>query len=69
MYGPDDRIPNRLHRQIGGLLSFKDAIDVAGRAPILVNHVGPIGDQAAGGGEMTVGIERGQLVLGRKRDD
>jgi hypothetical protein len=28
----------RLHRKIGGLLAFEDAVDVAGRAPILVGR-------------------------------
>jgi hypothetical protein len=38
-----------LHRQIGRLLAFEDAIDVAGRAPALVDQIGSIGDQAAVG--------------------
>jgi len=28
-----------LHRQVGGLLAFEDAIDVAGRAPVLVDRI------------------------------
>ena len=39
----------RLHRQVGRLLALEDAVDVAGRAPVLVDQIGPIGDQAAGG--------------------
>ena len=35
----------RLHRQIGRLLTLEDAVDVAGRAPVLAGDVGPIGDQ------------------------
>src|SRR5262249_61285921 len=34
----------RLHRQIGGLLAPEDAINVAGRAPVLVDQIRPIGD-------------------------
>ena len=41
----------RLHRQVGRLLALEDAIDVAGRAPVLVDQIRPIGDQAAGGDE------------------
>ena len=41
----------RLHRQVGGLLALEDAIDVAGRAPVLVDEIRPVGDQAAGGDE------------------
>ena len=41
----------RLHRQVGRLLALEDAIDVAGRAPVLVDRIRPIGDQAAGGDE------------------
>src|SRR5712691_4191832 len=42
----------RLHRQVSGLLALEDAIDVAGGLPILVDEIGPIGDQAAGGDEV-----------------
>ena len=41
----------RLHRQVGRLLALEDAVDVAGRAPVLVDQIRPIGDQAAGGDE------------------
>ena len=57
----------RLHRQVGRLLALEDAIDVAGRAPVLVDQVGPIGDQAAGCDEVAEGIDRGQPVPGRER--
>ena len=33
-----------LHWQVGGLLSVEDAIDVAGRAPVQVDKVRPIGN-------------------------
>ena len=59
----------RLHRQVGRLLAFEDAIDVACRAAVLVDEIGPIGDQAAGGDEEAFVVDRGQLVPGRKRDD
>src|SRR5260370_10352932 len=38
-----------LHRQISRLLAFEDAIDVGGRAPALVDDMGPIGDPTAAG--------------------
>ena len=41
----------RLHRQVGRLLALEDAVDVAGRAPVLVDEIRPVGDQAAGGDE------------------
>ena len=41
----------RLHWQVGWLLALEDAIDVAGRAPVLVDDIRPIGDQAAVGDE------------------
>ena len=41
----------RLHRQVGRLLALEDAIDVAGRAPALVDQIGSIRDQAAAGDE------------------
>ena len=39
----------RLHRQVGRLLALEDAVDIAGRAPVLVDRIGSIGDQAAVG--------------------
>ena len=59
----------RLHRQVGRLLALEDAVDVVGRAPILVDVIGPIGDQAASGDEETFVVDRGQLVPSRQRDD
>ena len=59
----------RLHRQVGWLLALEDAIDVAGRAPVLVDNIRPVGDQAAAGDEETFAVDRGQLVPGRQRDD
>src|SRR6516162_11735028 len=40
-----------------------------GRAPVLVEEIGPIRDQAAGGSEAALHIDRRQLVPGRQRDD
>ena len=31
----------RLHRQVGRLLALEDAIDISGRAPVLVDEIGP----------------------------
>ena len=59
----------RLHRQVGRLLALQDAIDIAGGAPVLVDEIRPVGDQAAGGDEVAIGVDRGQLVPGRQRDD
>src|SRR6266705_331734 len=66
----DDLILGRhLHRQVGGLLAFEDAIDVAGRLPVLVDEIWPIGNQAAGADEVAVVVDRRQLVLTGARDD
>ena len=59
----------RLHRHVGRLLTLENTIDVAGRAPVLVDEIRPIGDQAAAGDEEAGGVDRGQFVPGRKRDD
>ena len=59
----------RLHRKISRLLAIEDAIDISGRAPILVDKIGSIGDQAASDGERAFEVDRGQLVLGSKCDD
>ena len=59
----------RLHWQVGGLLALEDAIHVAGGAAKLVEEIGPIGDQTAGGDIKAFDVDCGQLVPGRKRDD
>ena len=57
----------RLHRQVGRLLALEDAVDVAGGAPVLVDVIRPIGDQAARGDERAFVVDRGQFVPGRQR--
>src|SRR5262245_7926135 len=52
-----------------GFLALQDAVDVAGSAPILVDHFRPVSDQAALGGHIAEGIDRGQLVPSCQRDD
>jgi hypothetical protein len=56
-------------RQVGRLRALEDAIDVAGRASELVEKISAIGDQTAAGDEEAGGVDRGQFVPGRKRDD
>ena len=41
----------RLHRQVGRLLALEDAVDIASGAPVLVEPIRPVGDQAADGDE------------------
>ena len=41
----------RLHRQVGRLLALEDAVNVAGCAPVLVDEIRSIRDQAAAGDE------------------
>ena len=47
---------------------FWKAIDVAGRASVLVEKIGPIGHQAAGDDEEACWVDRGQLVSDCQRD-
>jgi hypothetical protein len=58
-----------LHRQVGGFLALEDAIDITRRTPKLVGVIGPIGDQAAGDDDVSVRIDRGQLVAIRQSDE
>ena len=58
-----------LHRKFRRLLALEDAIDVAGRASVLVDEIRPIGNQAAGDDEVACVVDRGQLVPGRQLDD
>ena len=44
----------RLHRQVGRLLALEDAINIAGRAAVLVDQVRRIGDQPTGIDKMAV---------------
>jgi hypothetical protein len=45
----DDQLEfcRRLHRQVGRFLTLEDAIDIAGCAPVGVDRIRPIEDQAA----------------------
>ena len=58
-----------LHRQVGRLLAFEDAIDVDGRAPALVDKSRSIQNQSASIDICAIGVDRGQFVLGGERDD
>jgi hypothetical protein len=40
-----------LHRQVGRLFAFEDAVDVARRSPKWIGRIWPVGDQAAAGDE------------------
>ena len=59
----------RLHWHVGRLLALEDAVDVASRAPVQVDPIRPIGEQAAGGDEGAIEVDCGELVPRRKRDD
>src|SRR5262249_17371177 len=59
----------RLHWHVGWLLALEDPVDVAGRAPVLVDHFSPVGDQPAASDEDALEVDRGQLVPGCQRDD
>ena len=64
----DDKLilRGRLHRHVGWLLAFEDAVDLASRAPVRVDPIRPVGQQAAGG---AIEVDCGELVPRRKRDD
>jgi hypothetical protein len=46
-----------------------NTIDISGCAAVLVNDISSVGDQAAGGGEEVVVVDRRQFVPGRKCND
>src|SRR5262249_23491973 len=52
----------RLHRKIRWLLALEDAIDIAGRAPVLVSKIGSILDQTAGGDKVSFKVDRWQFM-------
>src|SRR5262249_56856090 len=47
----------------------KNAVDVAGGAAVLVEEIRTVGDETAGSGEVTGGVDRRQAMLGRERYD
>jgi hypothetical protein len=51
-----------LYREIGGLLALEDAVDIAGRLPVLLDLVRPVGNQAASGDVVAERVDRGQPV-------
>ena len=52
-----------------GFLALEDAIDVAGGAAILVDRIRAVGNEAATSDVITKGIDRGQSMAGRQRQD
>src|SRR5262245_846721 len=58
-----------LDRKIARLLTLEDAVDVAGRVPVYVDRIGPVGDQAAAVDKVSERVDRGQPVPGCQRDD
>ena len=52
-----------------GFSPLRMRVYVAGRSPVLVDKIGPIGDQAASSDVVALGVNRWQLVPGRERDD
>src|SRR6516225_7586895 len=58
----------RLHRHVGWLLTFQDAVDVAGRLAEQVDKIRTVGDQATGRDHCMIEVDRGQSVPSRQRD-
>src|SRR5260370_24731934 len=70
-YEVDDQLISgrRLHRQVGWLFALENAIDIVGRAPVLVRPIRPTGNQTAGGDVVTSIVYRRQLVLRGQPND
>src|SRR6516164_4064623 len=58
-----------LHREVGRLLALEDAVDVRCCAPVLVEEIRTIGDQAARGYKNAVDVDGWKFVLCRKGGD
>src|SRR5215471_2774796 len=59
--------PSRgLHRQISWLLALEDAIDIPSGAPVVIEPVRPVRDQAASSDKSTVRVHRRKLIPGRQ---
>ena len=59
----------RLYRQVGRFLALEDAINVAGREPVLVGDIRPVGRQTAASDVKGEWVDCGQSVSGRERND
>jgi len=59
----------RLHRKVGRLLAFENAINVTSSLSVGINRVWPITDQATGGDERVPWVGRRQSMSGCERDD
>ena len=59
----------RLHRQVGRLLALEDAVDVAGRAAVLVDEIRSVGRKPTGLDEVAERIDRRQPVAFCNRRD
>ena len=58
-----------LDRQVAGPFAFEDTIDIGCCLPVRLEHLNPVGHQAATCDEVAERIDRGQAVSGNKRDD
>jgi hypothetical protein len=58
-----------LYREFGRFLTFKNAIDVARRAAVLVGFIGSIGCEATGSDKRTLEVDRRQLMSCRQSYD
>jgi hypothetical protein len=45
-------------RQVGRFLALEDAVNITSRAPVHVDRIGPVRDQAAGGDEVAERVDR-----------
>ena len=52
-----------LHRKIGRLLAFKDAVDIVSGAPELIDQIRSVGDETTGSNERPVEINSWQPVF------
>ena len=59
----------RLHRKVGGLLAFKDAVNIVSGAPELIDQIRSVGDETTGSNERPVEINSWQPVFYRKPDN
>src|SRR5262245_38100589 len=59
----------RLDRKVDRFLALEDAINVASSPPVRVDRIRSIRNQTAIRDDITLGVDRRQLVPGRERDD
>ena len=57
------------YREVGRLRTFKDAVEVTGRLPLLLAQISTMGNETAVTDGGKIPVDRGQFIPVRQRND